>query len=167
MAVADKEAEINEVERVVRRWARSFSNLNAEGVLGVWDPDYPKILHQAEEFPDPIRGWSELQHYNQSMMRLASNLRNQSLQDMEADVIGDMAWCYLRGTITFDIPGMPESLSGQTRQTFILHKVNGEWKVIHYHESRETPGLRQYLYEAHPRGQELREQDEKEKRGNG
>lgn len=160
MTTEDRQADIDAVKRVVRRWARSFSNLDADGVLAVWDPSYPKILHQAEEFPDPIRGWDELQHYNRTMMSIASNLRDQSLQDLEADVEGNVGWVYIRGTITFDIPGMPFPIAGQTRQTFILHRVNGDWKVIHYHESRETPELRQYLADAHPRKAELLQQTE-------
>jgi ketosteroid isomerase-like protein len=152
------ESERDAVKKVVRRWARAFSSLDAEGVLGVWDRTYPKILHQAEEFPDPIRGFDELTHYNQTMMRLASNLRDQSVKEFEADVIGDMAWVFLRGTITFNIPGMNEPITGLARQTFILRKTSDGWKVIHYHESRETPGLRTPLLEAHPRRDEIRNQ---------
>jgi ketosteroid isomerase-like protein len=149
------EAERDAVKKVVRRWARAFSALDADGILGVWDKSYPKIMHQAEEFPDPIRGWDELSHYNRAMMGLASNLRDQSLIDLEADVIGDMAWCYIRGTITFDIPNLDKPITGQTRQTFILRKTGEGWKVIHYHESRETPGLREPLLDAHPRAKEI------------
>src|SRR6202034_1871339 len=144
MAMADpSEVEVEAIKKVVRRWARAFSSLDAETILSLWDPTYSKIMHQAEEFPDPIRGFDELSHYNRTMMTLASNLRDQSLIDLDADVIGDLGWCYLRGTITFDIPGMKESLRGQARQTFILRKTPAGWKIIHYHESRETPGLRE------------------------
>jgi ketosteroid isomerase-like protein len=146
--------DIEAVKKVVRRWARAFSSLDADTILGLWDSSYPKILHQAEEFPDPIRGWDELSHYNRTMMQLASNLRDQSLQDLEADVIGDMGWCYIRGTITFDIPGMDKPITGQARQTFILRRTADGWKIIHYHESRETPGLREPLLKAHPRPDE-------------
>jgi ketosteroid isomerase-like protein len=154
-ADAAKEADVAAVKKAIRRWARSFSSNDADAVLGVWDETYPQILHQAEEFPDPIRGFGELEHYNRAMARLASDMRDQSVLDLEADVIGDAAWCYLRGTITFDIPGLPEPISGVARQTFILRRRDGEWKVIHYHESRETAGLREPLKEAHPRPDEL------------
>lgn len=153
---AAADVEVEAVKKIVRRWARAFSALDAETILSLWDSSYPKIMHQAEEFPDPIRGFDELSHYNRTMMTLASNLRDQSLIDLEADVIGDMGWCYLRGTITFDIPGMKESLRGQARQTFILRKAADGWKIIHYHESRETPGLREPLLKAHPRPEEAR-----------
>lgn len=154
----DVEAEREAVKKVVRRWARAFGSNDADAVLAVWDESYPFILHQAEEFPDPIRGFDELTHYNRTMARLASNMRDHALVDLEADVIGDAAWCYLRGSVTFDIPTMSEPISGEARQTFILRKRDGEWKVIHYHESRETTGLREPLLEAHPRPDEIREQ---------
>lgn len=152
----DLEADREAVKRVVKRWARAFSANDVAGVLAVWDRDYARILHQAEEFPDPLRGWEELVYYNTTMMRLASNLRDQSVLDLESDVIGDVGWVYLRGTITFDIPGLAEPISGQARQTFILRRSEAGWKVIHYHESRETPGLRAPLLEAHPRAAEHR-----------
>lgn len=153
---AEANAEIDAVKKVVRRWARAFSALDAETILSLWDSKYPKILHQAEEFPDPVRGWQELTHYNRTMMQIASNLRDQSVLDLEADVIGDMAWVYLRGTITFDVQGMDKPITGQARQTFILRKTSDGWKFIHYHESRETPGLREPLLRAHPRPEEAR-----------
>ena len=156
---ADREA----VKKVVRRWARAFSSGDADAVLAVWDRAYPMIRHQAEEFPDPLRGWDELSHYNRTMVRLASGFRDQSVLDLEADVIGDMAWCYLRGTITFDVETMSKPITGVARQTFILHRTADGWKVIHYHESRETPGLREPLLAAHPRPDEIRAQG----KGNG
>jgi ketosteroid isomerase-like protein len=156
LGMVDIEADREAIKKVVRRWARAFSSNDLEGVLSVWDRDYPLIRHQAEEFPDPIRGWDELVHYNTTMMRLASNLRDQSVKDFDADVIGDMGWVYLRGTITFDIPTMDKPITGEAKQTFILRRTADGWKVIHYHESRETPGLRQPLIEAHPRPDEIR-----------
>lgn len=154
-APVDIEVERDAVKKVIRRWARAFSATDADEILGVWDETYPMIRHQAEEFPDPIRGWDELTHYNRAMMTLASDLRGQAVADLDADVLGDVAWCYLRGRITFDVPGMDEPISGEARQTFILRKRDGEWKVIHYHESRETPGLREPLLAAHPRPHEI------------
>jgi ketosteroid isomerase-like protein len=154
----DIETDREAVKKVVRRWARAFSSNNADAVLAVWDRDYPLIRHQAEEFPDPLRGWDELVHYNRVMAGLASGFRDLSVLDLDADVIGDMAWCYLRGTVTFDIPTLSTPITGATRQTFILHRTGDGWKVIHYHESRETPGLREALLAAHPRSEEARQQ---------
>lgn len=151
----DLDADRDAVKRVVRRWARAFSANDAEGVLAVWDSTYPHIIHQAEEFPDPIRGWDELRHYNTTMMKIASNLRDQAVADLEADILGDVGWVYLRGSITFDVAGMDEPICGEARQTFILRKRDNEWRVIHYHESRETPNLREPLRAAHPRAEEL------------
>jgi ketosteroid isomerase-like protein len=156
----DIEADREAVKKVVRRWARAFSSNNPDAVLAVWDRDYPLIRHQAEEFPDPLRGWDELAHYNRTMAGMASGFRDLSVLDFDADVIGDMAWCYLRGTITFDIPTLPKPITGATRQTFILRRAADGWKVIHYHESRETPGLREPLMAAHPRPDEARQQQQ-------
>jgi ketosteroid isomerase-like protein len=147
----DVQAEKDAVKKVIRRWARAFGNKDVEAVLGTWDCDYPNILYQAEEFPDPLRGWAEVEHYYREIAKLAQNFRDQSVIDFEVDVIGDVAWCYLRGTTTFDILGSDKIVSGLVRQIFLLRKTAGGWKIIQYHDSREVPELRQPLLTAHPR----------------
>lgn len=156
MSETDLEVERGEVKRVVRRWARAFAVNDATSVLDQFDRDYPELLYQAEEFPAPLRGWDDLSHYYRRMFELAVDMRDHELDEFEADVLGDIAWCYLRGSVTFDIAGSQTSVSGNARQSFLLRRRNGEWKIIHYHESRETEGLREPLTSAHPRPHELR-----------
>jgi ketosteroid isomerase-like protein len=151
----DLEVDREAVKKVVRRWARTFSSKDLEGVLATWDRTYPHIIYQAEEFPDPLRGWSEVEHYYRTFLPLISNLRDQSIIDFEVDVLGDVAWCYMRGTITFDIAGSTTSVSGEVRQLFLFRRTSGGWKIIQYHDSRETPGLRQPFLPSHPRARSL------------
>ncbi len=152
----DVEEERAAVKKVIRRWARAFSSKDVDLVLQTWDRDYPHIIYQAEEFPDPLRGWAELEHYYREIAKLAQNFRDQSVVDFDVDVIGDVAWCYLRGTITFDILGSDQIVSGPVRQIFLLRKTAGGWKIIQYHDSREVPELRQPLLAAHPRAEAVR-----------
>ncbi len=148
--MAETESDRDAVGRVIRRWGRAFSTVDSDALIALWDETYPDIIYQAEEFPDPFRGFDQVKYYYGQIPTFAHNIRDQSLVDLDIDVLGDVAWVYLRGTVTFDIPGKPEPISGEARQSFILRKVGGEWKIIHYHESRETPDLAQYLQHAHP-----------------
>lgn len=156
MPADDQESQRDEVTRVVRRWAKAFASGDADGVLAQFDSEYASLLHQPEEFPGPIRGWDDLTHYYRRMVELSTNMRDHALAEIEADVVGETAWCYLRGSVTFDIAGSDASVSGEARQSFLLRRRGDEWKIIHYHESRETPGLREPLADAHPRPDELR-----------
>jgi len=143
--------ETNEVIKVVKRWARAFSAGDWEAIMELWDSEYEPLLHQAEEYPAPLRGREEIASYNRAMSEKATGHRDHGVADFLADVIGDMAWCYLRGSITFDFEGLDKPIQGQVSQLFILRKnAAGEWKFIQYHEGRETPGLREPFLKAHP-----------------
>lgn len=140
----------DEIVSTIKRWARAFSAGDAETIMSLWDRSYPELIHQAEEFPDPLRGWDEIERYNHAMAKNASGHRDHGVHDLVADVLGDVAWCYLRGSITFDWPGLDKPIAGQARQLFLLRRRPNGWKFIQYHESRETPGLREPLRIAHP-----------------
>ena len=70
------------------------------------------------------------------MTLMCSNMRDAKLLELTADVLGDVAWRYMRGRVTFDHEAMAEPISGETRQTFVLRLVGDDWKVIRHHESR-------------------------------
>jgi uncharacterized protein (TIGR02246 family) len=142
--------DVEEVQRVVRRWARAFSSGDAAGAAAVWDADYGAALYQAEEFEAPFRGVDSVRAYYEAMTNIVSGFRDLDVHDLEADVLGDVAWCFLRGSATFDVAGRDEPLHGQTRQTFLLRRTADGWKVIHYHESRETPAIRGFFAAAWP-----------------
>jgi ketosteroid isomerase-like protein len=154
--MVDVQAEKDAVRKVIRRWARAFGAKDVAAVLETWDRDYENIIYQAEEFPDPLRGWAEVEHYYREIAKLAQNFRDQSVIDFEVDVLGDVAWCYLRGTTTFDILGSDQMVTGLVRQMFLLRKTPGGWKIIQYHDSREVPALRQPLLAGHPRADDIR-----------
>jgi uncharacterized protein (TIGR02246 family) len=152
-----EKSDVEQVGSLVRRWARAFSSNDAETIMALWDEDYRHSLHQAEEFPDPMRGREEIRAYNENMASQAKNFRDPSVTDFLVDVIGDTAWCYLRGDITFDLPELDKPIKGQARQTFLLRRTPAGWRIIHYHESRETPGLRDPLREIHPAPERMQE----------
>ena len=142
------ETAIDDVMRVVRRWARSFGSGDAAAATAVWDTAYSEVVYQAEEFPEPLRSVGEIAYYNERMAELVQ-VQDPELVEMHADVIGECAWCYMRGRARLTIAGFPP-VSGETRQTFVLRRAEGEWRVIHYHESRETRELREPLASAFP-----------------
>jgi hypothetical protein len=36
------------------------------------------------------------------------------------------------------VHNLPEAYSGNVRQTFVVRRVDGAWKIIHYHESLQS-----------------------------
>ena len=53
-----------------------------------------------------------------------------------AHVFGDTAYAFCNFHFEGDIKRLAETFVTGGRNTFILHRQNGVWKVIHYHESR-------------------------------
>ena len=39
---------------------------------------------------------------------------------------------------TMVVHNLPDAYSGNVRQTFVVRKVDGAWKIIHYHESLQS-----------------------------
>ena len=50
-------------------------------------------------------------------------------------MLGDAAWAYLTFVVEADIKDFNRTMVFPGRNTFILRKVSGQWKIIHYHES--------------------------------
>jgi ketosteroid isomerase-like protein len=148
--VADKSDEARDVEAVIKGLMRAFADGDSDGILTAWHLDDDSVIHQPEEFGHPVVGAAALRYYYKSLVGLVHNFRDTRLDQMETRVYGDFAWSYMRGSATFDVVGLLEPLAGSVRQTFVLHKMHGQWKIVHYHESRETPGIREAFQSADP-----------------
>jgi ketosteroid isomerase-like protein len=56
-----------------------------------------------------------------------------TVSDVSVDVIGDVAYAFCTFHFEGEISGNKHTADG--RNTFILRRKNGAWKVIHYHDS--------------------------------
>ena len=94
--VTDREAELGEVRRVVRKWGRAFTNQDPDILLPLWDSTYEHLIYQGEDFRGPLLGWDEIKAYLTKMFGIYDNMTDQILTEMYIDILGDLAWVYFR-----------------------------------------------------------------------
>lgn len=141
-----REAELDEVRRIVRKWGRAFTNRDPQLVVDMWDQTYEHLVYQGEDFAGPLLGWDEIHAYLMKMLQVDFEIRDQAMTEMYSDILGETAWVYFRGWSTGSIPGgeirltgataSATDIRGETRHTFLLRRRGGAWRIIHYHESR-------------------------------
>jgi ketosteroid isomerase-like protein len=130
------EQDKRDVAAVIEQYRLGFATLDVETLNDIWDQGYENIIYIPLEAADPVRGWAAVeQYYN----RVASLLRARvmTVSGLSVDVIGDVAYAFCTFHFEGEIKGKNHTADG--RNTFILRRKNGAWKVIHYHESGPGP----------------------------
>jgi ketosteroid isomerase-like protein len=127
-----------QVRRTGNRSRRSLSSI-AEGLplwtlkalTAIWDQDYDNIIYIPQERPQPVRGWVGVEHYYNSVAELFDRVRTMTVRDVSVDVFGDVAYAYCIFHCEGEMQGKRHIADG--RNTFLLRRSRGSWKVIHYH----------------------------------
>lgn len=134
------------VRRVIAQFSSGIANLDPAAMYAVWDRDYEGGVYQPEELVEPLFTAEEVRDYLDkfpSILEEASDIRS---LDFRVDVLGDVAHAYSRSSARLTFHKLPEPVEGEVRQTFVLRKRDGQWRFIHYHESRVTPGFEEALH---------------------
>ncbi|OBJ67838.1 hypothetical protein A5643_15160 [Mycobacterium sp. 1274756.6] len=111
--------------------------MDGEAMKNLWDRSYPGLIYQAEENAEALAGWDEIERYWDTAPTLVD--RVSGFEDLGFDVSEVGGAVILFGRVSFDIfaKGFSKPISGGMRMTMVLHVVDGELKLIHYHESRQ------------------------------
>ena len=131
-----KEQDTQHIMQVLEQYSKSWEAMEWEGLKSIWDPDYEHILYIPEERAEPVRGWAEVEAYFRHAAESVIRVEAMRLSDITIDVFGDTAYAFCNFHFEADIKRLAETFVTGGRNTFILHRQNGVWKVIHYHESR-------------------------------
>ena len=129
MASQDKQ----QVREVIDRWMAALNDCDTEAVKRVWDESYPHLIYIAEENNDALHGWEGVEDYYNGLKDVS--VANWSIDNVNIDVMGDVAWVYLTYVVEAHIMSFGRTMVFPGRNTFILRKNEGEWGIIHYHES--------------------------------
>lgn len=128
--------EKRDIAEVIEQYRLGFATFNAATLATIWDQDYDNIIYVPLEAIHPLRGWNAVEQYYQSVTGFL-RAKVMTVDDLSVDVLGDVAYAFCNFHFEGEING--ESHIADGRNTFILRRRNGAWKVIHYHESR--PGF--------------------------
>lgn len=128
---------INEVAELIQSYVSSFCVIDSQSMKTFWAQNYPQIIHQSEENPRALTSYEEIANYwdKQVPAELEGILAIEDT-DLKIDVIGEVATAYLYAVATAKLPGSEHPYKAPFRASIVLRKIEGEWKFIHYHESR-------------------------------
>ncbi|MCC6381652.1 MAG: nuclear transport factor 2 family protein [Dehalococcoidia bacterium] len=139
--------------RMLEAFVIGWEALDVDFAYSWWDRDYPNHVYLALEIASPARSWDAIETYRlwQLEDRLATGTRwdwKTPLQpeDRRVQVLGeDLVLVYSNLHARGLRPHEPEPDEERTpyftyRVSWLLRRSAGEWKVVHYHESRPTSG---------------------------
>ena len=123
-----------QIQAVIESWKDGFVAKDMEKVKSLWDQSYPQLLYIAEENDDELTTWAAINDYYNAVPGAVKSL-DWRIDPPTIDVFGDGAFVYLTFHVNADIEGIDHEMTFNGRDTFVLRKTGGQWKIIHYHES--------------------------------
>lgn len=124
----------------LRRFSRAFDSFDTEQFMSTWD-DEAAIVYQPEELLRPIFDRDDLRAYFDHLPDVIRRFNDNRVIDFKLQVDGDVATVYVRFWSRISFAKVPQTADGQIRQSFVLRRRDGEWRLVHYHESRQAAGM--------------------------
>jgi ketosteroid isomerase-like protein len=137
--VAASEQDRQQIAAVVEQYRRGFATIDVERLEAIWDQDYDNIIYVAQEAAQPVRGWAAVEQYYKRVAESLERVSTMTISDLSMDVIGDLAYAFCVFHFEGEVKGQNQPRTADGRNTFILRRKGGMWRVIHYHESRPGP----------------------------
>ena len=127
------EKQIEEVTALIENWRASMAAVDIDTLKSHWDQAEPNVIYIAEENERALIGWTDIEKYYAGLADLTNG--DYVYSDLLIDVFGDTAYafCYVIGRA--DTPPDGQRFEFNMRNTFVLRRREGKWKIIHYHES--------------------------------
>lgn len=136
---ADTDSSRSAVKTLVEKWTAAFIKKDVPTLRALWDDKYDGLVYQAEEFAAPLVTWLHIKHYYRDVLGLVlEKVEKFERTGLWIDVLGDVAFAYTISDAVMMIAHSPDPYKASVRQTFVVRKVSGAWKIIHYHESLQT-----------------------------
>ena len=127
------EQETREIIAAMDEWTSASAAKNSHRQKSLWDQQYPNVVYIAEENELPIVGWAGIaDYYGDDDGESADRFWTYTYDNLVLDVFGDTA--YAQCTAIGQVGRSPRT-EYVMRITFIFRKVEGQWKIIHFHES--------------------------------
>ena len=144
MPTSEKEKE--RVLAVIEEWRAAMAAGDAEKAMSLWDQSYTQPVFMAPDFSHALPDFATIrQVYTEQTEGMAGS--QWTLSDVVADVLGEAAFVHCYVSIEAEFEG--NAISFRDNNTFVLRNVEGQWKIILYHEgvSRDAPKeVRQMLF---------------------
>lgn len=131
------EQDRQQIAAIVEQYRLGFATMDAARLKSIWDQDYGNLIYIAQEAAQPVRSWAGIEQYYTQVTRFLGRVTVMTVSDLSVDVLDEVAFAFC--TFHFEGEANGERHTADGRNTFILRRTAGTWKVIHYHESRPGP----------------------------
>lgn len=125
------------IRSAVTAFAEAMKAMDQVALEALWDREHEHLVYQPEEYERPCRTWEQIVEYWSYIPGAVSEIAEWRGLDLDVAVLGDAALVYAAFRTVFVLRESGESLEGDVRFTFGLHRVGDTWRFIHCHESRQ------------------------------
>jgi ketosteroid isomerase-like protein len=134
--MAAREQDRRQIAEVIEQYRSGWETMDCNGLKAIWDRDYDNSISIPLEAAKPHTDWAGVEEYYKNVAAFVEWVKAMRVSDLSVDVFGDIAYalCHVHAEVAFQ--GQSQPLILDARDTFILRRKGGAWKVIHYHESR-------------------------------
>jgi len=132
------ETDERDVLGAIRAFIRTFESFDVDAMVAAWDDKAEQIVYQPEERAVPMFSIAEVREYASTLPTFFVKATDVSMIDKKVLVVGGAtAHVYLRLSCDIELTS-GRHINGQLRQSFMLTKRDGAWRLVHYHESRQS-----------------------------
>lgn len=129
--------DVKTIQGMVERFIGAFCVVDPEPMKEFWPKDYSDIVYQSEENQHALGTHEEISSYWDNVPNSLEGIPKVEDADLRIHVHSqDIATVYVYAMATAKFPGSEELYKAPFRATIVLKRLNGEWKFVHYHESR-------------------------------
>ncbi len=127
------EQDRQQIAAIIEQYRRGFAAMDVGVLKAIWDQDYDNLIYIAQEATEPVWGWTGIEQYYEGIAGFLGRVKTMTVSDLSVDVLGDVAYAFCIFHFEGELKGKKHIADG--RDTFVLRRKSGAWKVIHYHES--------------------------------
>lgn len=138
VALHNRTSDHDGVVALYKDWCAAFQTLDVPRMKSLFDQSFDGLIYQSEETPDAMFTWEEIDKYWDAIPAVLASLPEWRELRSQVSLDGDSALVYLKLQTHIELIGAKKPLLGQLRVTLGAHKVNGAWKLIKVHESRQV-----------------------------
>jgi hypothetical protein len=143
------EEDIEAVRQVVIKHGEAWMNQDTQGHLNLWDPNHEPITLMPAEMYTPMKTYDELVDYY-PLGPATFGAKAWNITDLTIDIISDdVAFALALVDVPYDLlmdkipipeeylfPGCgPENALWLGRLTYVVHRTDDGWKIIHCEDS--------------------------------
>jgi ketosteroid isomerase-like protein len=124
------------VTDLIETYRRGFLQLDPERLGSIWDHEHTPLIYVAMERPEPLQGWSAIEHYFEALPQHLEQMVEKTIGPIEVDVFGDAAAAaFFEFHSIVRLKGGAGLYRPSGRVTMLFKRTQASWRAIHYHES--------------------------------